>query len=62
MTTKMTRVAFLRGRLPGLNKLVAAGPGGEPFLGAAGNWGVCLDSGVAWPRVVSQMLLSGGWP
>ena len=62
----MTRAAFLRGRLPGLKKLVAAGPGGGLFLGAAANWGGCLagglDSGVAWPRVVSQRLLSGCWP
>ena len=65
---KMTRAAFLRGRLPGLKKLVGAGPGGGPFLGAAGNWGGCLagglDFGVVWPRMVStevaQWLLALG--
>ena len=46
MTPKMTRAAFLRGRLPGLKKLAASGPGGGPFLG--GCW-------LLWG-------LPGGWP
>ena len=73
MTPKITRAAFLRGRLPGLKKFAAAGSGGGPFLGAAGNWGAAwangikcsgggLASAVAWPRVVSQRLLGGCWP
>ena len=46
MTPKMTRAAFLRGRLPGLKELVAARSGGVPFLGAAENWGGCLAGGL----------------
>ena len=59
MTPKITRATFLRGRLSGLKKLVAAGPGGGPFLGAAGNWGGylagVLDSRVAWPNGVTEV-------
>ena len=57
MMPKMT----LRGMLPGLKKLVGAGPGGGPLWGLLGTGAAAWR--VAWTGVVwQQRLLSGCWP
>ena len=60
MSAKFTHAAFLRGRLPGLKVWWRTIPGGCWELGGLPGGG--LDSGVAWPRVVSLRLPSGCWP